>query len=56
MPYGCKSERHLCQVILEGNGIEKIKKMSRKWKYICQKCDRVSSLKKYLCDGIVIQA
>jgi hypothetical protein len=48
---GCKSGRHMCQIVREQNGLEEIKKLSKKPKFICERCGRVSSIKKYLCDG-----
>ena len=48
---GCISGQHMCQIVREQNGLEQIKKLGRKPKFICEKCGRVSSIKKYLCKG-----
>lgn len=51
---GCTSGRHMCQIVQETNGLKEVRKLSKGARYICQECGRVSSRKKYLCEGTAI--
>jgi len=51
---GCEKGPHMCQIMQEADGIEKVRKLSKKPKYFCKKCGRVSSVKRYLCEGVGI--
>lgn len=48
---GCERGRHMCQILLESNGFKEAKRLSKEAKFICQRCGRVSVIKKYLCES-----
>jgi len=52
---GCKEGIHLCQIIEEEKGLEKIKELVKNPAFICKKCGRVSWGEEYLCEAIEIE-